>query len=271
MQSSLQLGDATVLATMTKSRVVSNFRNADIAVGGKGAPLVPFADYVLFRDEFKGRLLQNIGGISNLCYIPAKASIDDVIAFDNGPGNMMIDRAMQRLFSKPFDVDGLTAAKGQLIEPLYNEVLSHPYFRQIPPKSTGREVFGHQYTDALMQTYKNERPEDIVATLTHVTTYSITDAYRRFLPNRASNEEIILSGGGAKNQTLVSLIKHYGGLDSVFMTDDFGYNSDAFEALAFVILGHQTLAGRPANVPTATGAKASVILGSISDARERNR
>lgn len=269
--SSLQLGDGSYLATITQSTVVSNFRNADIALGGRGAPLVPFADYVLFRDLSKDRLLQNIGGISNLCYIPANATIDDVIAFDNGPGNMMIDRAMQLLFDKPFDKDGEIAAKGQVIETLFDEILAHPFFQQSPPKSTGREVFGDQYTDALLKRYQQAKPEDIITTLTHVTAHGITDAYQRFLPQRHPTEEIILSGGGAHNKTLVSLIKHYAGCDRLYTTLDFGIDGDALEALAFVILGHQTLAGRPANVPNATGAKSQVVLGSISHLKERNR
>ena len=262
--SSLQLGDGSVLANLTKTTVVSNFRTADIAAGGSGAPLVSFADYLLFRDKKKGRLLQNIGGISNVTCVPKNAAIDDVFAFDNGPGNMMINRAMERLFQKPYDQDGLTAKKGKIVGPLLDTVFSNPYFHEKPPKSTGREIFGISYTDALLKTYDKERPEDIIATLTEVTAKAIMASYKEFIFPHHRIDEVIVSGGGAHNKALIKRLKSYAEMPKFRDSDDDGIPVDYKEALAFIILANETLHHRPSNVPGATGAATRVVLGQIS-------
>lgn len=261
-RSSLQLGDGSVLATLTNTTVVSNFRSADIAAYGKGAPLVPYADFVLFQDTLKTRAMQNIGGIANVTYLPKNQDLNEVIAFDNGPGNMMIDEAMKILFDKPYDESGKTAYVGRLIDPLFQEILEHPYFQMLPPKSTGREVFGKQYTEQLIHKYNDYSKEDIIATFTHVTAYAIADSYKRFLPKDI--DEIIVSGGGAFNHTLMELIRYYTGNEAVYPLEKYGYDSSFKEALAFVILADETMHRRPSNVPSATGARRRVVLGSIS-------
>jgi anhydro-N-acetylmuramic acid kinase len=263
-RSSLQLGDGSVLANLTGVTVVSNFRNADIAHGGEGAPLVPYAHYILFKSDSKSRIIQNIGGISNLTFIPKNGDIESVIAFDNGPGNMMIDYAMEVLYKKPYDYNGEIAKKGQLIKELFNQVVSHKYFNLLPPKSTGRELFGIQYTDTLIKQYSNYPKEDIISTLTHITAYTIAKSYKDFILKNHNIDEVIVSGGGAHNQTLLRLINEYSNKESVHILEDFGYKSDDLEALAFIILGNETLSLNPSNVPKATGAKKQAILGQVT-------
>ncbi len=265
--SSLQLGDGSVLANLTKTPVVSNFRVADIAQGGNGAPLVPYANYVLFRSKEKTRILQNIGGISNLTYLKKNCNLNDVIAFDNGPGNMMIDYAMQSLFNKRYDEDGSTAKSGFLINEMFDEIVKHPYFNKLPPKSTGRELFGKDYCDYLLKKYHDFDKEDIVCTLTHVTAYTIVKSYQMFLESYTPENEIIITGGGSKNQTLLDLIAYYSKSNNLYILEDYGYDSDYFEALAFMILANETLLGNTSNVPKATGANDHVILGQISSVR----
>ncbi len=267
VKSSLQLGDGSVLANLTKTLVVSNFRMADIALGGNGAPLVPYANYVLFRDEFKTRVMQNIGGISNLTYLPKNCMKNAVIAFDNGPGNMMIDYAMQVFYHQNFDESGKTATTGLIIKEMFDEIISNPYFKKTPPKSTGRELFGKEYCDYLFGKYSNFAKEDIIATLTNVTAYAITKSYEDFLGVTPRIDEIIICGGGAKNKTLIDLITYYSGNISVHILEDYGYDSDYLEALAFLILANETLLGNPANIPNATGASDYVVLGQISSVR----
>lgn len=260
--SSLQLGDGSVLANLTNTTVVSNFRTADIALGGQGAPLVPYADYVLFSSKTKTHLLQNIGGIANVTILRKNGNLNDVIAFDNGPGNMMIDYAMQTLFNQKYDDKGNIASKGIVIEDLFNEVLSNSYFKILPPKSTGRELFGNQYTEQLIQKYKHYDNVDIVTTFTHITAYSIAQSYKDFC--KFDIDSVYVSGGGAYNETLIKLIRYYLKNENVFTLEDIEYSSDYKEALAFAILGNETLSFLPSNVPSATGAKKNVILGQIS-------
>jgi len=267
MKSSLQLCDGCVLANLTNIQVVSNFRTADIAQGGQGAPLVAYANFVLFKDDHKNRMLQNIGGIANLTYIRQGSVLEDVIAFDNGPGNMMIDYAMQKLFNKPYDMNGDVAQSGYLIQALFDEIIQHPYFSKVPPKTTGREVFGQAYCDNLIEKYKQAKSADIICTLTHVTAYTIATSYAHFCENYQSTDEIILCGGGARNRTLVDLIRHYTQASSVKTIEAYGYDGDYYEALAFLILANETLQGQPSNIPSATGAKKQTILGQISPVR----
>ena len=261
-KSSLQLGDGSVLANLTGITTVSNFRTADIAVGGTGAPLVPYADFVLFRDSRNNRLLQNIGGIANVTILEKACRLEDVYAFDNGPGNMMIDEAMLKLYKKKYDNNGDVGRSGNVITSLFSELMSHKYLKQQPPKSTGRELFGVQYTDVLLDKYSKHKNEDIICTLTHFTAKSISDSYHNFIKLEEA-PTVIVSGGGAMNKYLLELIQSYSGYQ-VKTLEDYNMDSNYKEAIAFVILGNETIHHQPSNVLKATGAKKYVILGQIS-------
>lgn len=257
-KSTLQIGEPSVIAYKTGIKVVADFRPMDIAAAGQGAPLVPFADYFLFKSK-KNRVIQNIGGIANLTFLPANCKLKDIIAFDTGPGNMIIDRLVF-LLSKGklnFDKGGKISAHGKVNAKILNQMLAHPYLRRKPPKTTGREMFGKEYADAF---FKKLPSEDIVATSTAFTAISIADAYKKFLP--IMPDEVILCGGGARNNTLVKMLKENIKANILF-TDDFGISSDAKEAVSFAILAYATINGMPNNVPSATGAREPVVLGKI--------
>lgn len=264
VKSSLQLGDGSAIASIMQTTVVSNFRNADIAAGGVGAPLVPYVDYLLFSDEKKSRSLHNLGGISNMTVLKASSNEDDIIAFDTGPANMMIDRAMMVLFHKPYDQNGDVARSGHLIPAMLHELMNHPYLNQKPPKSTGREVFGDSYTDLIIKRYAQEKKEDIVTTLTHFTAQSIVKAYQDDVLPYVNLDEIIFSGGGAYNAFLLELIGDELKPVMIKKLDDDHYDSKAKEALAFLVLGNETLNHQPSNMLKATGAKHKAILGQIN-------
>jgi anhydro-N-acetylmuramic acid kinase len=265
-----QTGEGAVIAARVGVPVVSDFRPADMARGGKGAPLVPYLDFLWFCDERIGRIVQNIGGIANLTAIPAGASLDRVLALDTGPGNMVIDALTQQLFSRPFDDAGKIAASGEVIEPVLQRVLTKPFFRAKPPKTAGREEFGREFTADFLRSAGRARSEDIVATATALTARSIADAVKRFvLPRsraRSSFRELIVSGGGAKNATLIAMLaKQLAPMGIVIrFSDKFGLPSQAKEAVAFALLAHETWHRHPSNVPSATGAKQAAILGKIS-------
>ncbi|AUD66194.1 anhydro-N-acetylmuramic acid kinase [Tenericutes bacterium MZ-XQ] len=260
-RSSLQLGEAAIIADMTSTTVVYNFRNADIASGGQGAPLVPYADYILFTDKIINRSIHNIGGIANMTYLKKNGTLDDVIAFDSGPGNMMINEACQVLYNLEYDKDGIIASKGKLIEKMYDEIYRHPYFNQIYPKSTGREIFGSEYTLKMIKKYKAYPKEDIIQTLSMITVDSIVDSYHKLI--QAPVDELVLCGGGAYNHFIRNEIAKKMPDTKVIMLEDLGYSSSYKEALAFVILANQTLHKLPSNVKSATGAKTYKILGQI--------
>jgi anhydro-N-acetylmuramic acid kinase len=264
-RSTLQIGEPSVIAERTGITTVADFRPRDVAAGGEGAPLVPFADYILFADKRRTRAVQNIGGIANVTYLPAGGGAGDVIAFDTGPGNMMIDRiAWHATRGKAgYDKDGRLAARGRVDERLLGELMRHPYLARRPPKSTGRETFGVQLTDAL---WKRERkrgtaPHDILATVTEFTARSIADAYRRFLP--AMPDEVILCGGGAANPTLVSMLRRELVPARVAPMDEYGLDPCAKEAVSFAILAYATVEGIPNNVLSATGASRAVVMGKV--------
>jgi anhydro-N-acetylmuramic acid kinase len=260
-RSSLQLGEAAMIADMCQTTVVYNFRNADIASGGQGAPLVPYADYILFRDQEKTRAIHNIGGIANMTFLKKNGTLEDVIAFDSGPGNMMINEATTLLFDKPYDQDGKIASKGKTIEKMYDEIYQHPYFHLSYPKSTGRELFGSLYTKNIINKYQTYPKEDIVHTLSMITVDSIVDSYHQIIGE--SIDELVLCGGGAYNQFIKKEISQKMRNTNVILLDDLGYNSAYKEALAFIILGNQTLNQKPSNVKSATGSKTYKILGQI--------
>lgn len=264
-----QTGEAAVIASRVGVPVVSDFRPADMAAGGKGAPLVPYLDYLLFRDASAARIVQNIGGIANLTSIPARAA-SIVVAFDTGPGNMVIDAVTEKLFGQPFDQGGKIAASGKVLEPVVDKLIKREFFRRKPPKTAGREEFGREFVREFLRSFGRARKQDIVATATALTATSIADAIRRFvLKNPAARKrsrcEMILSGGGAKNPTLVAMLANeLASLDvHLRFSDEFGVPSDAKEAVAFAVLGYQTWHRRPSNVPSATGAKRAAVLGKI--------
>jgi len=265
LRSTLQIGEPCVIARRTGKTVVADFRPADIAAGGQGAPLVPYADYLLFSHKKKNRIVQNIGGIANLTWLKACTDIKDVLAFDTGPGNMIIDH-IANLITKGryrYDVDGRIAAKGKVDARLLEKLMQHKFLKRRPPKSTGREEFGAAFSNRLYNTAAKAglKPADILATVTAFTARSIIAAYRRFLP--LLPDEVILCGGGAKNKMLVKMLKEQIEPAKVLLTDDFGINADAKEAISFAILAGATIRGIPNNVPSATGAKTPVVLGKI--------
>jgi anhydro-N-acetylmuramic acid kinase len=262
--SSLQLGEGAVICNRLNKTVISNFRAADIACGGQGAPLVPFADYVLFKDDKKNRAIHNIGGISNLTVLKKQATKKDVFAFDTGPGNMMINDAMTILYGLSMDQDGKIASKGELNEALINELLADDYFHQKPPKSTGRERYGFQKTSFLINKYQHVPKEDLIQTFTYFTAKTIAFAYQIHVLPQIKIDEIIICGGGVHNQHLLKMIQDELPKIKIMKLDDLGFNSDSKEALAFLILGHHTLAQRPSNIKNATGAKKDAILGQIN-------
>ena len=267
-----QTGEAATIAARVGVPVVSDFRPADMAVGGKGAPLVPFLDYLLFADSPGGRVVQNIGGIANLTAIPAGAAASDVVAFDTGPGNMVMDAVTEELFGRPYDRGGKIAASGEALEHVVDDILRRPFFHRAPPKAAGREEFGREFVRKFLQSCGRARKQDVVATATRLTARSIADAVRRFVVKASPGGrkqpygEMILSGGGAKNPTLVQMLSNE--LASVGIkirfSDEFGLPSEAKEAVAFAILAYETWHRRPSNLPSATGAKRAAVLGKIS-------
>ena len=267
-----QTGEAAVIAARVGVPVVSDFRPADMAAGGKGAPLVPYLDYLLFRDPALRRIVQNIGGIANLTAIPAGADPRHIFAFDTGPGNMVIDGVTEQLFGQKFDRGGKIAASGEVMESVLAETLRNKFFRKKPPKTAGREEFGREFVCEFLQQCGRARKEDVVATATALTARSIADAVKRFVMKRSQPPvknsfcEMILSGGGARNTTLVGMLTE--GLAPLGVrlrfSDEFGLPSEAKEAVAFAVLAYETWNRRASNVPSATGAKRAAVLGKIS-------
>ncbi len=263
-----QTGEGAVIAARVGVPVVSDFRPADMAAGGKGAPLVPFVDYALFRDERVGRIAQNLGGIANITAIPAGANPGDVIAFDTGPGNMVIDAVCERLFGRAYDLDGQLAARGIQDERVLKVILEDKFFRRKPPRTAGREEFGREFVAKFLKRCARMRKEDVIATATALTARSIGHALKDFvLRSRGGHyRDYIVSGGGSKNRTLMRMLTaelEPRGL-RVRTSDDFGVPSSAKEALAFAVLAFETWHRRPSNLPSATGAGRPAILGKIS-------
>lgn len=263
-RATLQIGEAAVIAARTGITTVADFRVADVAVGGQGAPLVSYVDWLLLRHPTRTRAVQNIGGIANVTYLPAGTDGHDVLAFDTGPGNMIIDAvaAWHTDGAQRYDVDGRLAAAGRVDEELLAALLRHPYFALPAPKTTGREQFGAQYARELIATAQARglRGEDLAATVTAFTAWSIGDAYRT-LPTLP--DEIILGGGGAHNPTLRAMLGQALPGVAVLTHADVGMDDDAKEALAFAVLGHECWHGRPGNLPSCTQAERAVTLGKI--------
>jgi anhydro-N-acetylmuramic acid kinase len=268
-----QAGEAQVLASTFGVPVVSNFRPADIMAGGQGAPLVPLLDYTLFAHPRRARVLQNIGGIANLTAIPASAAPSEVIAFDSGPGNMLIDALAVELLKQPYDRNGAAAARGSVILPVLNSALRNPYFRRTPPRSAGREQFGREYAARFLTACRRHstKAEDALATASALTAETIVASYREFVHplltrNNPQGIDYIISGGGAHNATLMSMLKVQ--LEPLGCKVDssraFGLPTEAKEAAAFALLAWQTIHHLPGNLPAATGADHPVILGQVT-------
>ena len=264
-----QTGEAQVIAAALGIPVVSNFRPADMLAGGQGAPLVPLLDYVLFAHPKRGRVLQNIGGIANLTAIPAAATPEAVIAFDTGPGNMVVDALAQKLFAKPFDRNGALAAEGRVLAPVLKAALRNPYFQLKPPRTAGREQFGREYAAKFLLACQRQsnKPEDALATATALTAETIAQSYNRFVfPKMKSAVDYIVSGGGARNHTLMAMLAQRlapSGCE-LAASEQFGLPVEAKEAAAFALLAWQTWHHLPGNVPAATGATRAVILGQLT-------
>ncbi|SHE88671.1 anhydro-N-acetylmuramic acid kinase [Atopostipes suicloacalis DSM 15692] len=258
--STLQIGEAAVIAEKTGCTVVSNFRPRDMTVGGQGAPIVPYSEYILYRHHERTRLLQNIGGIGNVTVIPPNASLNDLVAFDTGPGNMIINELSQHFYNEPYDKNGEHAKQGQVNEKVLEDWMNHPFILREPPKTTGREEFGLQFVQEYLNKYKLPA-EDWLATATMFTARSIAKSVDKYTTEKT---DLIIGGGGSYNPTLVQMIKEVLPEISVIRQEDLGLSSDAKEAVAMVILGNQTLHRQPSNVPSATGASKPVILGSVT-------
>jgi len=265
-----QAGEPSLIAARLRVPVVSDFRPADIAAGGQGAPLVPLLDALLFRDPKRARVLQNLGGIANLTAIPAAADFSDVVAFDTGPANMVIDALMQTLFNLPYDREGRVAARGRVLANVLHTNMKHRFFRATPPKSAGREEFGRDFAARFLADCRRARGtnEDAIATATALTAESITEAYSRFVAPTfsATPVDYILSGGGAKNRTLLSMLdRRLTPLGCTLATSEAaGIQVEAKEAIAFALLAYQTVHHLPGNLPSATGASRPAILGRVT-------
>jgi anhydro-N-acetylmuramic acid kinase len=278
LQCTWQMGEASVIAERLRVPVVSDFRPADMAAGGQGAPLVPMLDFCMFRSEKVSRVLQNLGGIGNLTAIPAGAPIDGVMAFDTGPANMVIDGCMKRLYERELDKAGTVARSGRVLQDVVEKVLADPYFSALPPKSCGREQFGDAFVSRFISMCRKaggreDRDEDVIATATALTAASILDAYQRFVWGHlgqqaplATKIEYIVAGGGTKNLTLMGMLRERLeplGVD-VRLMEELGIPAQAKEGMAFALMAWLTWFGLPGNVPAATGAKRPAVLGKVT-------
>lgn len=264
VRSTLQIGEPACIAQLVGAPVVADFRPADVVAGGDGAPLVPFVDYILFRDRHLGRVALNIGGIANLTAIPPGCAPEQVVAMDTGPGNMVIDQLVYRLTGgdESMDRDGRMASRGTVNVQLLNEWLRDPYYGRPPPKSTGRELFGAGFARSMVSTGLSA--ETLAATAAHLTATTVLQAIERFVGPMMPVDELVVSGGGWKNPSIMEPI--CAGLPGtrVRASRDFGVDGDAKEAIAFAVLAYETIHGRPSNLPSATGASREAILGRIS-------
>lgn len=261
----LQIGEPSVIAKRTGVITVADFRAADMALGGQGAPLVPFLDYMVFHSTAQTRGVLNIGGIANLTVLKKGGTLDEVIAFDTGPGNMVIDALAQKFFGKSFDENGALAAQGKVSENLLAELLQHPYFAKPIPKSTGREEFGVVFCDDMIKraTILQLTPHDLLATAAALTAETIAREARLLGKRFGKMDELIVSGGGTHNQTMMTMLQERFPPAKVATTDDYGLPGDAKEAILFAVLANETAGGFAGNVPSVTGAKATTVLGKI--------
>jgi anhydro-N-acetylmuramic acid kinase len=271
--STLQIGEGSAIAGLTRITTVSDFRPADMALGGNGAPLVPFADYALYRHPKLGRVSLNIGGIANVTVIPGGAKPSQVFAFDTGPGNMLIDALVSHFTRgrQRFDKNAALAQKGRAIPALLDELMRDPYLKLGPPKSTGREYYGVAYVKKLLALGKKHhaKPNDLIRSATLFTALSIVDALNRFVVPKHKIHQLIVSGGGASNPLLLAQLSAALPNIDVITSGELGVPTDAKESLAFALLAYETYHRRPSNIASATGARGAAILGKISYAPGR--
>jgi anhydro-N-acetylmuramic acid kinase len=264
-RATLQLGDAAVLAERLGVRVVSDFRSRDVAAGGQGAPLVPLADVMLFGHPERGRLLLNLGGMANVTWVPRRGVSDGALAFDTGPGVAVIDAVTRRVDpDAPYDRDGERARRGTVARGALTQLLADSFFAQAPPKSTGRERFGIAFAERLIALVAGS-DNDAVATATALTVESVAQAVERWTP-AAATDELVISGGGARNPVLVEQLAARVQPRSVLPFDHLFFDGEAKEAVAFAFLGLLTLLGKPGNLPAATGARGPRVLGHVTPA-----
>lgn len=272
--STLQIGNGQIISVLTGIPVVSDFRVADIVMGGEGAPLVPMFEYLFFKNDKKNIILQNIGGIGNLTYLKKNASIDEVFAFDTGPGNVMIDYYMNKYYNLPYDEGGKMAKSGMVIIPILEKLIEDGFIKKNPPKSTGREAYSSSYLEKIALTYSFDKynKEDIIATITELTVASIVYNYKTFIKDF---DEVLVSGGGSHNEYIMDRLNEE--LDNKVFSIDEKYSkngvsfSDAKEAFAFGVLGYLSLEGRTGNVKSSTGASSDLVLGEVTLARKANK
>ncbi|HEX2867208.1 MAG TPA: anhydro-N-acetylmuramic acid kinase [Ignavibacteriales bacterium] len=265
VRSTLQIGDPAALAKLTGVITVGDFRPGDIALDGQGAPLVPYFDYLMLFSDSKNRALLNVGGISNFTILKKGAKPLEVRAFDTGPGNMMIDTLSKRFLGKEYDEDGKTALKGKVNRELLEALKEKDTFiEKTPPKSTGRELYGEAFLKELLEKYSGVSHEDWLSTITNFTAYAIFRNYEKFISEKIKIDELIISGGGARNLALVKFLKDYFTEHVALRNiEELGISSDAKEAICFAVLANETVSGNPSNLPGVTGAKRETILGKI--------
>ncbi len=276
VSATLQIGDPSVLAKLTEVITIGDFRVGDVALGGQGAPLVPYFDYLLFRSDKVSRALLNIGGIANITYLPKGCKEGDVLAFDTGPGNMLVDQLMKLLYNKDYDEDGETAFSGTVREDLMDYLMEDGFVKSVPPKSTGRERYGKPYIADILEKFRKYDKEDIIATVSEFTAKSVYDNYNRFLHtgsrlgepaasggHNGGLDELFVSGGGAHNRYMLTSLQRYFTPAKVGIAESLGISSDAKEAICFAVLANETISGNPANIPQVTGASRQTILGKI--------
>ncbi len=271
--STLQIGEPSIIATRTGITTVADFRPADIALHGQGAPLVPYADYLLYRHAKLGRVSLNLGGIANVTVLPAGCKPSQVFAFDTGPANMLIDALVSHFTHgrQRYDKNAAIAQTGRSIPALLNELMRDPYLKLAPPKSTGREYYGRAYIQKVLALGRRHRakPADLIRAVTIFTALSVVDALNRFVLPKHKIHQLIVSGGGARNPLIVAQLTAALGKIEVIPSDQLGVPSDAKEAFAFALLAYETFHQRPSNLSSATGARGPAILGKISYAKPR--
>jgi len=265
VSSTLQIGDPAVIAKLTGVITIGDFRVGDVALEGQGAPLVPYFDFIMFRSNKINRALLNIGGISNITVMKKNCRVNDVLAFDTGPGNMLIDFLANHFFQKPFDANGEIAEGGNFNKELFNAiVLKDDFIEKSPPKSTGREYYGMNFLTDLLDEFNQLTGSDWLNTLTHFTAYSIFRNYQKFIEPNFNIDELIISGGGAKNNFLYKCLSDYfGSKIDIKIIDEMGVSAEAKEAVCFAMLANETIHGNLANIPLTTGASKATILGKI--------
>jgi len=259
-----QIGEGDIIAKRTGIVTVCDFRAGDVAVSGQGAPLTPFVNYLLFGNR-KGVAILNIGGIANLSAWPKNGKPEEIIGFDCGPGNMAVDRLMQRFYRKPYDRDGKIALTGSVNEELLNELKRHPFFRKKPPKSTGQEEFGEELVKKVLRwsnAFKIEK-KDVVTTISELTVQAIRDSYYKFIRPKFKIEELLVTGGGRYNHYLIERLKDLLWPAKISLSEDKGFESKALEAISFAVLAYLAVKNLPGNLPKVTGAKRRAILGKI--------